>query len=96
MEGVVLAGCIPIWAGLLFFHELEKWLANFYYFPWTFLFYSSSLPLGSHDVMCATFNKGEKTETLQMLSHDIFLTQQNIHDPYGKNTQVPLLVILNI
>ena len=23
-----------------------------------------SLPLGSHDVMCATFNKGEKTETL--------------------------------
>ena len=46
--------------------------------------------------MCATFNKGEKTETLQMLSHDIFLTQQNIHDPYGKNTQVPLVVILNI
>jgi len=96
MEGVVLAGCIPIWAGLLFFHELEKWLANF--ITSHELSYSTpvSLPLGSHDVMCATFNKGEKTETLQMLSHDIFLTQQNIHDPYGKNTQVPLLVILNI
>jgi hypothetical protein len=91
--------CIPIWVDLLFFHQLEKWLPNFYYFPWTFLFYSSFFTYRISWCHVRLFKQGRKDRNpphCLMLSHDIFLTQQNIHDPYGKNTRVPLLVILNI